>query len=112
MSLDIEVYVIRHVPSGKYLPARKNRRGFSNDEPEENGGKLGPRVFVTYSSACKALTAWLMGIHVAKRDSGRMGRGLFAEVDDDYEEWVEVVPQPHRKRAEMEIVPCRLSEEP
>lgn len=105
MTLNIDVFVIRHVPTGDYLPARKSGRGFSNDEPEEDGGPLGPRIFPTHRSAINALTAWLMGVH--KRVSTRSGGW---EGPEEYDEDIIVEPQPHRIREDMEIVPVHLIE--
>lgn len=109
MPLDLEVFVIRHVPTGDYLPARKSSRGFSNDEPDHEGGPLGPRIFATRRSAINALTAWLMGVH-KRVGGGTRHVGTFGGNDEDYDEDIEIVPQPHRRREEMEIVPCHLIE--
>lgn len=102
----MNVYAIRHKPTGHWLPGRR-RRGYSHDEPELNGGKYGPRFFFSLPSARAALTAWLRGTFKQEHSGGH---SLFGE-DSDYDEWLEVTPQPHRKREDMEIVKFKLAEE-
>jgi hypothetical protein len=53
----IYAWAIRQKSTGAYLPARKNGRGYSFDEP----GFGFPRLFKSERSARNALTAWLQG---------------------------------------------------
>lgn len=54
-----DVYAIRRISDKAYLPARKNGRGFSFDEPTAD---TFPRLFQNERSAKAALSAWLRGI--------------------------------------------------
>ena len=101
----INLYAIRHKPTGGYLPAPQGRggRGGSHMEPmvfTGNQGKYGviPRVWATEKAAKAALWHWLQGKYVAYRYSSY----------DDFEEEIDVLPQPHRKEADMEIVPVTV----
>lgn len=70
----INLYAIRHKPTGGYLPAPQGRggRGGSHMEPTVftgNQGKNGviPRVWATEKAAKAALWHWLQGKYVAYR---------------------------------------------
>lgn len=101
----INLYAIRHKPTGGYLPAPQGRggRGGSHMEPMAftgNQGKHGviPRVWATERAAKAALWHWLQGKYVAYRYGDY----------EDFEEEIEIVPQPHRKEGDMEIVPVTV----
>jgi len=89
-------FVIRHKPSGKYIPNIKpgNRRGGSMVEPEDPE-KQAPRFFTSKISAECYLSQWCRGKHVCHRDY-------------DGDETIEIIPQPHRNKADMEIVPIAV----
>ena len=91
-------FAIKHKPSGLYLPAASGRygRGFSFKEPSEER----PRLFHTKRGAINALYQWLRGHH--RHSSG------FDSFNSEYYEETKVLPQPHRKREEMEVVPLML----
>lgn len=59
------VYAICVKGTGKYLPAKRDGRGrgrgFSWDEPEQGGGKYGPRLHGTLVGARNTLVSWLHG---------------------------------------------------
>ena len=53
----IRAWAIRQKSTGAFLPARKNGRGYSFDEPSFDF----PRLFKSELSASRALSAWLQG---------------------------------------------------
>ena len=99
-------YAIRHIPSGKYLCTRANRRarGFTHDEPDTPNGPRGPRLFWTLRSVQNALNSWLRGEWIEKHEEF----GTF----DGYEVsfYQEIIPVSTRKKDEMEIVRFELKE--
>lgn len=54
----ISTWAIRQNSTGYFLPARKNGRGYSFDEPTKD---CFPRLFKSELSATRALSAWLRG---------------------------------------------------
>jgi hypothetical protein len=66
------MYAIRDRESGLFLPAHKQSRGFSFDEPSSDRK---PRLFFNTESAKKAPAAWLRGYHNPIKDDE--GFGLF-----------------------------------
>lgn len=100
-------FAIRHIPTGFFLPEPKGAmgRGGSWTEPTDPN-KEDPRLFRSERSANSALTQWLRGKHKAIMgwDIDDCG-GAIAE----YQEGVDVIPVPGRKRDEMEIVPVYLT---
>lgn len=56
--IELSAWAIRQKSTGYFLPARKNGRGFSFDEPTKD---CFPRLFPSKMSAIRALTAWLQG---------------------------------------------------
>lgn len=95
----MKVFALRQIGTNKFMPARKGR-GYSNDEPIENGGELGPRLFFSRIGARNALSQWRRG-SVERRT-----------IDDgfDYDEVLRVVPKPHRAALDIEIVEFDLIE--
>jgi hypothetical protein len=93
----MQLYAIRHKPTGGFLPPPKNRNGRGGSHVEPEVGCV-PRIFPTERAAKSALGQWLLG----KFEHHWIG--------DEFggEEILTVVPQPHRKREEMEIVPVQL----
>lgn len=91
-------YAIRHKPTGFFLPVAKGRTG-SRVEPECN---CCPRLFKEERHAKGYLTVWLQGIFET---------GKFQTYEGEWEEDLDIIPQPHRKRENMEIIPMRLIEE-
>jgi hypothetical protein len=100
----ITVYVIRHKPSGGYLPMPRGRlgRGGSHTEPVIPDGSIEkhPRLFPNEKNAKNCLAAWLHGKYVASRGGG----GL----DNEYWEEIGIDHQAHRVREDMEIVPIAI----
>lgn len=103
----ITLYAIKHKPSGGYLPIPRGRlgRGGSHTEPMIPDGSIEkqPRLFPNEKNAKNCLAAWLHGKYVAYR-----GRDYGLDGADYYEE-IELKPQPHRIREDMEIVPITIN---
>ncbi len=97
----LDFYVIKHIPTGHYLPAPVGRggRGGSHVEPVAASEASPPRLFHNEKSAKTALTAWLKGVVTVDRREDIWGEW--------YETW-HIKPMPHRKREEMAVVPARL----
>lgn len=97
----MKLFFVRHIPSGKYLPAATGRdgRGGSHVEPGEADNA---RIFRSKRSAKIALNAWLKGKWVTDRgySPGHPGNDWEGE---HYEE-TSIVPQPHRHFSDMEII--------
>ena len=92
----IQVALIRHKPTGNYLPEAygKDKRGGSHVEPvpPHETGKQRPRVFKSERAAKIFLTGWLAGKVKSWYDT------------DDGECYTRVEPVESRKAEEMEIV--------
>lgn len=106
----LQVFAIRHKPTGKWMPARVNATagGWSywnptSDDVVRDGN---PRVFFTLRSAQNALTAWLMGEHSRKQGVHVDWEGI----PDGYDDHVVNAPRAPRHRGEMEIVSFTLKE--
>jgi hypothetical protein len=93
----MKVYAIREKGTDKYLPQLKNKRGYSHYEPLPNGGKLGPRLFMSRHAATVALTVWKKG-------------KVEAVIYDGEHDHNKTVPVPGRKGLEMEVVEFVLIE--
>ena len=105
-----DLYAIRQISTGFYLPEPVGRmgRGGSHVEPVDcSQDGPNPRLFKTELSAQRALTAWLMGKHEANMQ-------LESEGWEYLSYWVQVgtniIPQPERKKEDMQIVRFELIE--
>lgn len=96
--MHLDLYAIRHKPTGGWIPQRYGRGG-SHDEPTLTGS---PRLFMSLRAARSFLMQWLKGVHV--RD-GYMGDG--GEREDD----VTIRKVDSRKPEEMEIVRFEAQEQ-
>lgn len=70
--LTIEMFAIRHIPSGNYLPCGNGFRGRGmtwRDPVVPNAIDL-PRTFHTRNAARIALTFWLKGKHIGANENG------------------------------------------
>lgn len=99
------LFAIRHKPSGAFMPEPKGRcmRGGSHLEPEKD---VMPRLFHSERSAKAALTQWLRGKHVADYD---WDYDDYSGKEYKYQCGTNIIPQPHRKREDMEIVPVSIT---
>ncbi len=90
-----EFYMIRHKPSGGFMPQRN--KGYTHSEPQITGV---PRLFTTAGGAKRALTWWLNGAFWMKR-----GEDYFGEWE---EEWMSEIPNISRVKEVMEVIPVLL----
>lgn len=95
LRMQIDLYAIRHKPTGGWIPARRGRGG-SHDEPRLTGT---PRLFTSAQSARSFLVQWLKGIHV-RHVSSQTTWGGFPETGDE----VVIRKVESRKKEDMEIV--------
>jgi hypothetical protein len=91
-------WAIRLKGSDRYLPQVKRQHGYSFTEPTSIEQEP-PRLFFTERSAHLSLAQWLRGHHKKTRSGGYSWDGEY-----DYEEYIDVVHQPHRKLEDMEVV--------
>ena len=93
-------YVIRHKPTGGFLPQSNNKRhGYTHDEPVTMQSNFCPRLFARKQDAKTALTWWLNG-ETSARWSGD---------DDDFNyEWHTHAPLVERKAEDMEVVATKM----
>src|SRR5690606_37574209 len=94
----LNFFLIRHNPTGFYLPEPAGRmgRGGSHVEPADPAADR-PRIFPSRLSATRALAQWLRGKHHREWHTD----WETGHADDD---GVSVEPVPSRKREEMEII--------
>ena len=91
-------WVIRHKPSGGYLPGLPSglRAGYTHTEPELHSV---PRLFADKGAARRALTWWLKGVTSVHRSR---------DWDGDYDETWHEEAMPERKLEDMEVVSCLM----
>lgn len=100
--MSVQLFAIKHLPTGHYLPAPRGRngRGGSHVEPVEVTAATPPRLFHTESAAKIALTTWLQGrVTVTHFQDSYTG---------EYDESLHVEKVPSRRREEMAVVPVEL----
>jgi len=95
-------FVIRHRPSGLLLPEPAGRQGRGGSHVEPSVER--PRLFSSRIAARNALSAWLRGKFI------RGGSGYDSFAEEYYEDPPVIEPQPHRVKADMEIVPVEIRE--
>lgn len=95
-------YAIRHKLTGHFLPPPIGRSGKGGSWTEPTEGP--PRLFHKRRNAEIALRAWLKGIH--KRTVEEWGS--MDALEPQYDEGINIEPQPHRKAEDMEIVTLSL----
>lgn len=98
----MKVYCVRQKSTGLFIPrlATGKRRGGSHLEPSN---AREPRVFHNAQAARAFLSQWLQGIH--KHDT-------YVDMDGVQDDGVSIIPQPHRKKDDMEIVEFICTEMP
>jgi len=92
-ALRIHYLAIRHKPSGGFLPSTRGY-GFTREEPCCDRP---PRLFVRSTSATQALNYWLEGEHYEGGEDAESGALT-----------LKVIPKPHRRREDFEIVEIEL----
>ena len=94
----MEFWIIRHKPSGGYLPELSGvRAGYTHTEPQTTGV---PRLFTDAGGARRALTWWLKGTTSVHRYND----SFTGEYDETWSTEVEE----HRKAEDMEVIPGLL----
>lgn len=100
--MTLDFYLIRHKPTGFYLPQPEgwNGRGGSWVEPTSADEKR-PRLFMSELAAKRGLGQWLRGRH---------SKDGYADWESGHYEdcGVAIEPVASRKREEMEIVCVRV----
>lgn len=104
----MNVYALRHKPTGKFMPVRMSRgsaRGWSHWEPTDDKDVFdkSPRVFFTLKSAQNALVQYCLGVH--RRDAGWDNHWEAPEYSDVTFLDAPKVP---RKREDFEIITYEL----
>lgn len=106
----MQVFAIRHKPTGEFMPARMSRNGFGGwswwREPNVSAFDKTPRIFPSKQGAQNALTAWLQGRWVTEYTTSGSWEG----------ESTEKTPVPEkcetpRVREDMELVQLLLTDE-
>lgn len=100
----MQMWVIKHVPSGKYLPAPRGRGGRGGTHVDI-GDPGSPRLFSTEVAARSAPRWWLGGeVHVGQFD--------VRTFDDEWteEDWT-IKPRPDRIAEDMAVVAVVLVEQ-
>ena len=96
------IWAVKHVPSGRYLPAPRGRDGRNGTHVEVDDPGT-PRLFPSRIAAAAALRWWLGGkIHVGQYAARN-------EREDGRKDWT-VQPTPHRRAGDMQIVRVSLVE--
>lgn len=96
----MKAYAVRHKPSGLFIPRLETgrQRGGSHLEPSADREA---RLFFNQISARAFLSNWLRGKHEYYSEQ---------DYEGNFDDYVRVVVQPHRKKEEMEIVEFDLVE--
>lgn len=102
--VSIYTWAIRQKSTGYYLPDRKNKRGYSFDEPTKD---CFPRLFKSKLSAIHALSAWLRGHW--KVEWHQRGGFSFDDAPEDVQV-LETETVEGRNADDMEIVEFALHE--
>lgn len=97
-------YVIKHLPTGTYLPARVHATHYDFDRPL---GALEPRLFKSARSASNCATCWAQGAWTQETRTESHGWEL-AHLDFTYK--AEAIPKavPGRKRCDLVVLPVEI----
>lgn len=97
----MNVYAVKHIPTGLHMPLRKQAKGSSNWVPglrDTDHETTHMRIFPTIQAARCAMHSWLRG-------RVQVSRGGFGE---DYEEDMKIVKDPTRRKQDVEVVTFTL----
>ena len=97
-----QFYVIRHKPTGQFLPARVLATGWSFEDPN---GVYEPRLFKTARAAKNCATCWAQGVWAAKIYKERDG---WESPSYDVQDTPSPTTVPGRQREDLEILPALL----
>ncbi len=105
-------YVIRHNPTGGFLPQSSSKRhGYTHDEPVTMQSNFCPRLFAREQDAKTALTWWLKGETTGKWVGGQY-TNVWGDYDDDVDfEW-HTQARVDRKKEDMAVVAVKLEVAP
>lgn len=96
------VFAIRQKSTGMFIPGLEKGRRYGGSYQEPTNQRV-PRLFYDSKTAKNFLVQWLLGHH--KKTSKQSG-----EFGEDVMQTITIIPQPHRKREDMEIVEFELVE--
>lgn len=105
----MNVYALRHKPTGKFMPARMSRgsaRGWSHWEPTDDKHVFdkSPRLFFTMKAAHNAMVQYCLGVHRRHHEPATN----FWD-DPGGEDFVEIqLPLIPRSRDDFEIITYEL----
>ena len=92
-------FIIRHNPTGYFMPATQRKRGYTHDEPTSST-IAAPRLFRREQDAKCALTHWLNGKYTVTSH--------YNDWNDEYEEDHNIDPVQARHKEEMSIISVYL----
>lgn len=95
-------FAVKHVPTGRYLPQLRRKRGYTHAEPAAPEDRV-PRLHRTKRQAKTALTYWLKGAW--NEDYAHNWESGASEYCGNSPS-----PKPERKAEEMRIVKIRVEE--
>lgn len=116
---EVTRWAIRHKPTGNYLPIawyRKRRQwfyrfGYTWREPDAGINnqyeRTEPRLFWEKVEAERALKSWLSGQRKRGSNPAKLNSNTILYTADSYT--THLIPTPHRKADEMEIVPVTIT---
>ena len=99
-------FIIKHKATGKIMPQLVGR-GYTNWNPSHPDEKqvwddaLIPRLFHNKAAATTSASHWYRGAYVMHRSAGS-----WPEIEPG--EDLEIVPQPHRQKGDLEIIEVEL----
>ncbi len=100
----LNLFLIKHKPTGHYLAEPHGRSGRGGSHVEPGPGPNNARICRSMGSAKAVLGAWLRGKFVASRGMSQSG----PDWDSEFYEEITIIPVPERKREDMEIVPIEV----
>jgi len=98
----LATFAIRQKSTGMFIPGLEKGRRYGGSYQEPTNQRV-PRLFYDSKTAKNFLVQWLLGHH--KKIFEQSG-----EFGEDVRESITIIPQPHRKREDMEIVEFDLVE--
>lgn len=93
----MNVYAVKHIPTGLFMPQRNQARGSSNwtpGLPDSDHETTHMRIFPTMQAARCAMHSWLRG-------RVQVSRGGYGE---DYEEDMKIIKDPTRRKQDVEVM--------
>jgi len=100
----IQLFAIRHIPTGKFMPLTARNRGYTQVEAGdfiELYAAVVPRLFKSRAGARWALNAWLKGAWIQEATMGEYGI-------EGYDPCPPKTPPADRRPEDMEVAVMRL----